>query len=168
LNFNQLQPLIMDSPHPNKPAAPPSTRTRKRQSEAGGAQQPSPADAGRGKQPRGASYVSPVTMPVQAQPVQGMLTTPGAGTTAASQSVKHGKGGKPKISCPALLSKVAQRVFPSEVEEPAGLLNTQLKHYQKQSLSFMLHLERARAYAEQAAAAAEAAGVQASPLPTGF
>ena len=48
----------------------------------------------------------------------------------------------PRWSCDELLEK-AQQVYPRETPEPEGLLaGTQLRPYQKQSIAFMLDVER--------------------------
>lgn len=54
------------------------------------------------------------------------------------------------FNCSALLKSI-QQVYPDEAEKPAGLVVSALRHYQKQSIAFMLSNEKAATAAGQAA-----------------
>lgn len=54
------------------------------------------------------------------------------------------------FNCSALLKSV-QQVYPEEAEKPAGLVVSALRHYQKQSVAFMLANEKAATVVGQAA-----------------
>ena len=54
------------------------------------------------------------------------------------------------FNCAALL-KAVQQVYPDEVKKPSGLIVSALRHYQKQSIAFMLANEKATTVAGQTA-----------------